>query len=87
MDELAKKLNYKDTMEAVLVQVPPGMETLAASFDKARLVAEPAKELPGLGPVNFALAFIFTGEELENVMNLLADKLEGDCVRWMCYPT
>lgn len=83
MTPLFKKLNLKDQNEILLLNAP---ESFAAEKEQIRPFVAVHTDLKKLKTTNFVLAFVTTQKEIDALMPLLAEKLEGDGVLWLCYP-
>jgi hypothetical protein len=78
-----KKLNYKDQPE-ILVLNPP------ASFDgELKIIADVATIINSeneISEIEFALVFVTTQHEIDEIISRIFPKLKGDAVLWFCYP-
>ena len=83
MEQLLKKLNYKDQSPVLLLNLP------AELSDFARYVQSVTKLVDSLDEVEkpqFALFFVTQLSEIEAIANTLEDRLEGDTILWFVYP-
>jgi hypothetical protein len=83
MDAIFKKLNYKGHKQVFALNAP-------ASFDvNLQSIAGEATVKTKLGKadkVEFAIGFATKQTELDQIVNQVAPKLEGDAILWLCYP-
>ncbi|MCS7005695.1 MAG: hypothetical protein NZM38_10285 [Cytophagales bacterium] len=83
MDNIFKKLHYKDHKEIVVWNAPASFEENIKSIaDKSvvkRDVAENDK-------IEFFIGFVTQQSQVNEVTNRFASKLVGDAVFWLCYP-
>lgn len=83
MDEIFKKLNFKGHKQVFALNAP-------ASFDvNLRSIAGEAEIKTTVGPddsIGFAIGFAIKQAEVNSIVNMVAPKLDGDAVFWICYP-
>ena len=83
MDALFKKLNYKGQQQVVSINHPATFnENLASIAGEAEIITDLAKA----EAITFILAFVTQQSEIDRLIPLVAPKLQGDAVVWMCYP-
>ena len=83
MDAIFKKLNFKESHEAVVLHAPLSFQAnLTAMAGLTNIQAE----LSAAGPVEFCLAFVTKPEEVDRLARALAPKLAGDSIVWFAYP-
>ena len=82
MTPLFKKLNLKEQTEIVVINAPdsfePELEGLSGIIIQRSLAA--AKR------VTFSLCFVTTQEEINQIVDQLVAKIEGDATIWFAYP-
>ena len=83
MTTLFKKLNFKDQEQILVVNAP-------TSFDKELNYigefTEVMKNVKKIETIDFAIIFVLTQEQIDNTIELIFPKLNGDAVLWFCYP-
>ena len=83
MDTLFKKLNYKNQQQVVSINHPASFkENLASLGGEAEIVTD----LANAEAITFILVFVTRQSEIDRLIPLIAPKLEGDAILWMCYP-
>jgi len=83
MDALFKKLNYKGHQQVVSINHPATFnENLASLAGEAEIITDPANA----ETITFILVFVTQQSEIDRLIPLVAPKLQGDVVVWMCYP-
>ncbi len=83
MDALFKKLNYKGQQQVVSINHPATFNAnLASLAGEAEIITDLAKA----EAITFILAFVTQQSEIDRLIPLVAPKLQGDAVVWMCYP-
>jgi hypothetical protein len=80
MTPLFKKLNLAEVRAVHVLNAPDTFETELQALDGVQVTRD-AK-----GPVVFAIAFVRTKREVEDVTAKLARVAEGDALIWMAYP-
>lgn len=80
MDELLKKLNFKEGMKIFLAEIPSEFIPVAERWIEMGLVVE----TPELG--NFFLSFATTATGVQRNFEQVKDFLQDDQVFWMAYP-
>lgn len=81
MEELFKKLNYKDHPVVHVFQAPESFNTeLKVLQGKAQI------EENAVGGIYFAIGFVQSKEKLDAMVHEIAPKLVGDAIFWMAYP-
>ncbi|MDI9320738.1 MAG: hypothetical protein QM530_09745 [Phycisphaerales bacterium] len=83
MENLLKKLNYKNQKEMVLLQAPPAfLEQLMLFSDELMLKTK----LSEVCQVECAMIFVTKQKEIDELIPQIAPKLKDDALLWMCYP-
>ena len=80
MHALLKKLNHKGQAIYCLNAPPPFLHALVQSGATVYERIDAAKE------IEFAMVFVTSLKEINNLVPELAPKLKGDALLWMCYP-
>lgn len=83
MDAVFKKLNYKGHPQVFALNAPASFEgNLRSIADEATIKTKVGKA----DKISFAIGFATKQTELDNIVNQVAPKLEGDAILWLCYP-
>jgi hypothetical protein len=83
MTPLFKKLNYKEHTSIVVINSPKGFEVeLSAMAEHATVITN----LKKVSTTNFAMCFVSTQAAIDNFIDAIYEKLEGDAIIWLCYP-
>lgn len=83
MDAVFKKLNYKGQQEVFALNAPGSFEVnLASIADEATIKTKVGKA----DKITFAIGFATQQSQVDNIVNTVVPKLEGDAVFWICYP-
>lgn len=82
MTPLLKKMNFKNQNQIFVFNEPEEIMKLFKSLPESKIFKFDycEKEL------EFAMAFVFTQQEINHYAELIIPKLKGDAVFWMCYP-
>jgi len=83
MTPLFKKLNFKDQQEILVVNAPTSFDTELADIAKFTEITRAIKKVKA---IDFAIIFVLTQEQIDNAIDLIFPKLNGDAVLWFCYP-
>lgn len=83
MTPLFKKLNFKVHKQILVINAPTSFERELA--DIARFT-EIMKDIKKAKTVDFVIIFVLTQEQIDNSIELIFPKLNGDAVLWFCYP-
>lgn len=83
MDQLLKKLNYKDQSPVLLLNLPAELSDFARYVQS---VTELVNSLDKVEKPQFALFFVTQLSEIEAIAHTLEDRLEGDTILWFVYP-
>jgi hypothetical protein len=83
MDAVFKKLNYKDQKEIVVANSPDSFEE---NLESIRPVATVLTSLANTTEITFAMLFVKTQKEIDELIPQIGNKLKGDAILWMCYP-
>lgn len=82
MQEIWKKLNFKDHTSAVILNAPTSFESTIAALENVEVIrAEPIE-----GDVNFFLFFVQEKSKVTQLTSEVLLKTSGDVVAWFCYP-
>ncbi len=83
MNELFKKLNYKDQKQVFVINAPKSFDenlnSLGNDVTVMRSVGNDDKPA-------FVIAFVVTQQQLDETVLRVAPRLQGDAIFWMCYP-
>ena len=82
MTPLFKKLNLKDQKEIVVLNAPDSFESELAGLTGVAIL----RSLAAAKQVTFSLCFVTTKEEIDQIVDRLAPKIEGDATIWFAYP-
>ena len=82
MTPIFKKLNLKEQAEIVVINAPDSFEVELAGLSGITVLRSPA----AAKRVTFSLCFVTTEEEINQIVNQLAAKIEGDATIWFAYP-
>jgi len=83
MDDVFKKLNFKDQPEILVINHPASFQpNLDAMAGLTKIQTDPAKA----GKIHFALAFVTKQNEVDMLATQIAAKTEGDALVWFAYP-
>jgi hypothetical protein len=83
MDPLLNKLNFKTQKSVYVINAPESLSGVLKSFsESAELITKADK----MNDVEFALAFVTTQEQINEIVPKIAPQLTGDAILWMCYP-
>ncbi|RMG54745.1 MAG: hypothetical protein D6722_28660 [Bacteroidetes bacterium] len=83
MDPVFKKLNVKDQPELLVLQAPASFQpNMAAMADRCTI----RQDVPAVGTLGFALAFVTRQEEIDTFTPRLDALLPGDALLWFAYP-
>lgn len=83
MEQLLKKLNYKDQSPVLLLNLPAELSDFASYVQS---VTELVDSLGKVEKPQFALFFVTQLSEIEAIANTLEGRLEGDTILWFVYP-
>ncbi len=83
MTPLFKKLNFKDQQEILVVNAPTSFDTELADIAKFTKIKKSFKNVKA---IDFAIIFVLTQEQIDNAIDFIFQKLNGDAVLWFCYP-
>jgi hypothetical protein len=82
MTPLFKRLNIKEQSEIVVINAPDSFETELAGLSDVAIL----RSLAEAGRVTFSLCFVTTEEEINQIVDQLVAKIEGDATTWFAYP-
>jgi hypothetical protein len=83
MTPLFKKLNFKDQQEIVAIHAPASFGDELAAIAAFTTVKEGWEHAEA---ITFAIGFVTTQAQIDQLMQELAPKLIGDATLWLCYP-
>jgi hypothetical protein len=83
MTTLFKKLNFKDQKEILVLNAPTSFDSELSDIAE---FAEIKKDIKKVKAIDFAIIFVLTQEQIDNAIELVFPKLNGDAVLWFCYP-
>ncbi len=83
MTPLFKKLNFKDHPSIVAIHAPVSFEEELAGMAGFTNVQ---RDLSLVNEVTFAIGFVMTQAQIDELIKTLAPKLQGDAIIWLCYP-
>ncbi len=82
MQDLLKRLNWKQQSSFVLVQPPDGFQAILAGIASVAVVTELAK----VRKAGFFLSFVTSQAQLQGLAPRIAGKADGDAIVWFAYP-
>jgi hypothetical protein len=82
MDDLLKKLNFKNATAIYVLNMPKELKPLAESWKQTA----PIKTKLDKEAVAFALVFCQTQEQVNEAAEKLTALATGDALLWFCYP-
>ena len=82
MTPLFKKLNLKEQKEIVVINSPDSFESELAGLTGVAIL----RSLAAANRVTFSLCFVTTREEINQIVDQLVAKIEGDATIWFAYP-
>lgn len=83
MTPLFKKLNFKNQEAILILNAPTSFASEKNAMANETTFFSSHKEL---SKIDFVLVFVTKLKEIENAMNAIDSKLNGDAVLWFCYP-
>ncbi len=83
MTPLFKKLNFKNHEKVLVMNSPTSFETELADISKFTVIEKNSNEISA---IDFVLVFVLTQEQIDNAIELIFTKLQGDAILWFCYP-
>ena len=83
MTPLFKKLNYKDQSVILVVNSP---ESFDAELEAMSASAKIIRDKNHLEKIDFAIIFATKQAEVDEIIQHIAPKLEGDATLWFAYP-
>jgi hypothetical protein len=83
MNELLKKLNFKDQKEILILNAPEDFEPFLKEIKTATKVVT---DLKAVKEISFAIIFAQTQKEVDSFVPKVAKVLIGDGLLWMAYP-
>jgi hypothetical protein len=82
MEQLLKKINYKDQKQVLILNCPDEVKGLLTAFEADVAVhTSIPKET-----VEFALVFVTKQEQINELTSAIVDKMPGDTILWFAYP-
>ncbi len=83
MTPLFKKLNYKYQKEIIAINAPRSFACeLLAMKENAKIITATEKAVKA----EFIIGFVVTQPEIDKFISIIAGKLQGDPIIWICYP-
>lgn len=82
MDEIFKKLNYKDQSQVVILNSPSSFENHIQNLGKILV----ARHLGAVEKTAFFMAFVKSQIEIDTIAKEMIPKLDADAIIWFCYP-
>lgn len=83
MDDVFKKLNFKDQSEILVINHPASFQpNLDAMEGLTKIQTDVAKAVK----IHFAIVFVTKQNELDTLATQIAPKTEGDALVWFAYP-
>jgi hypothetical protein len=82
MPTVFDKLNLKDQTDIVVLNAPESFEPELARLRGVNV----RRKLTGAGRVSFALTFVTTQEQVDDLARRVTNAAEGDAVVWFAYP-
>jgi hypothetical protein len=83
MTPLFKKLNFKDQQEILVVNAQTSFDMELTDIAKFTEITKAIKKVKA---IDFAIIFVLKQEQIDNAIDLIFPKLNGDAVLWFCYP-
>jgi hypothetical protein len=83
MTPLFKKLNFKDQQEILVVNAPTSFDTELTNISEFTVIKKDTQKIKA---IDFAIIFVLTQKQIDNVIELIFPKLIRDAVLWFCYP-
>lgn len=83
MDALFKKLNFKEQKQIFVLNAPESFDLSLRSIEATTTIR---KKIKAKDKIEFAIAFCTKQKEIDEAIQLIAPKMEGDAIVWMCYP-
>ena len=83
MNELLKKLNYKDQAEIYIIHAPEEFSGYLSEFSNTVNVVQ---SLKGVKKLSFILFFVKTEKEIREAVPYLQKFVSGDEVVWFAFP-
>jgi hypothetical protein len=83
MNDLFRKLNYKDQPTIYVVNAP---ESLADALDEMRAITPIRNSLTRARDAQFTIAFATRQKEVDAFAAQISKATTGDAVIWICYP-
>lgn len=85
MNTLFKKLNYKAQPVVYVLNAPESFETDLESLTEQATLLRSLDQSQTAG-IEFIMAFVTGQNQINEIIPLIAPRLEGDAILWMCYP-
>ena len=83
MTPLFKKLNFKDQEQILVINAPTSFDPELSGMAE---FAGIKKDIKKVKTIEFVIIFVLTQEQIDNSIELIFPKLNGDAVLWYCYP-
>lgn len=76
------KLNLKDQKTILILDPPPSFASELAALKNVQIV----RDLKKAKDLTFSLAFVTTGQQVDDLAPEIARRAEGDAIVWFAYP-
>jgi hypothetical protein len=83
MNDVFKKLNYKDQKVVHILHAPSSFRKVMDSMEGTTAIRT---SLPESGQVEFVLSFVTRQNEVDSIAKKIASLTPGDAVIWFAYP-
>lgn len=83
MDAVFKKLNLKTQQQIVVLNAP---ESFEINIDSILPEVNVVRNADAADVIEFLMIFVTKQSEIDSIVPIIAPKLVGDAVLWMCYP-
>jgi len=83
MNEIFKKLNYKDQKQIHVIGAPDSFDK---AIDEMKGITTIKTTLPAAGDVAFFIGFVKTQEDVDTLTNQVLTLIQDDGVLWFAYP-
>lgn len=83
MPPILKKLNLKDQKEILVLNAPDSFKSDIKNLDKGIKVFE---SINSISKIEFGIVFVTKQIEIDESIEKIKTKLNGDVILWYCYP-
>lgn len=83
MTPLFKKLNFKDHIEIVVLNLPESFKNELNKMENETIITKSIKHTK---KAQFVMVFVTTQHEIDSQIKHIAALLHGDAILWICYP-